>query len=366
MNRYIKQKWIAGLVLVLCAVGVYASGNKHIAQDTIQTEEKLDAGELIIGHVLDAHDWHILSVGDHHLSIPLPIILYYQGRLDVFSSARLAHGHAAYRGYRLQTQGPDKGKIIRVLADGQTPDPEADLPLDFSITKNVLAVFISVFLMCWLFISVGRNYKRHPDSAPKGLQSWVEPLIIFVRDDIAIPSIGPKKYERYMPFLLTIFFFILLNNLLGLVPFFPGGANVTGNIAVTLVLALFTFVITTVSGNRNYWKHIFNAPGVPWWLKFPFPLMPIVELLGVFTKPFVLMVRLFANIMAGHIIGLSFVSLIFIFGALSAVAGYGVSVVSLAFMIFMNLLELLVAFIQAYVFTILSAIYFGMATEEAH
>jgi F-type H+-transporting ATPase subunit a len=169
-----------------------------------------------------------------------------------------------------------------------------------------------------------------------------------------------------MPFLLTVFFFIFFNNLLGLIPIFPGGANVTGNIAVTMVLALFTFVITTFSGNKAYWKHVINAPGVPWWLKFPVPLMPIVEIMGLFTKPFVLMVRLFANISAGHIIILGFMSLIFIFGNITPAAGFGASVISVAFGIFMSLLELLVAFIQAFVFTLLSALYFGMATEEHH
>ncbi|WP_054715092.1 F0F1 ATP synthase subunit A [Marinifilum fragile] len=194
----------------------------------------------------------------------------------------------------------------------------------------------------------------------------MEPLILFVRDEIAKPAIGEKKYEKYMPFLLTIFFFIWLNNLMGLVPFIPGGANVTGNITITMVLALFTFIITTFSGNKNYWVHIFNTPGVPWWLKFPVPLMPLVELMGVFTKPFVLMVRLFANITAGHMIVLAFVSLIFIFGQISPMLGYGTSVISVLFVIFMDMLELLVALIQAYVFTLLSALYFGMATEEHH
>jgi F-type H+-transporting ATPase subunit a len=202
--------------------------------------------------------------------------------------------------------------------------------------------------------------------APKGAQSVFEPLIVFIRDDIAKSSIGEKKYEKYVPFLLTIFFFIFFNNLLGLVPIIPGGANLTGNIAVTGVLAVFTFIITTFSANKNYWVHIYNTPGVPWWLKFPVPLMPIVELMGVFTKPFVLMVRLFANITAGHIIVLGFISLIFIFGAMSPVAGYGVSIVSVAFSLFMLLLEFLVAFIQAYVFTLLSALYFGAAVEEHH
>jgi F-type H+-transporting ATPase subunit a len=223
---------------------------------------------------------------------------------------------------------------------------------------------ISALLMLLIFISVAKAYARNVNQAPKGMQSMLEPLILFIRDDIAKSSIGEKKYEKYMPYLLTIFFFIFLNNILGLVPIFPGGANVTGNIAVTLVMAVFTFILTSFSGNMHYWIDIVNTPGVPWWLKLPIPLMPIVEIIGIITKPFVLMVRLFANITAGHIIALGFVSLIFIFGAMNAAWGYGVSVVSVAFMIFMNLLELLVAFIQAYVFTLLSALYFGLATAE--
>jgi F-type H+-transporting ATPase subunit a len=230
----------------------------------------------------------------------------------------------------------------------------------------VVAIFLSSLFLIIIFVSVARSYDKRRDHAPKGLQSFLEPIIIFVRDDIAKASIGEKRYEKYLPFLLTIFFFILINNILGIIPIFPGGANVTGNIGVTGVLAAFTFIITTFSGNKNYWTHIINAPGVPWWLKIPVPLMPIVELMGVFTKPFVLMVRLFANITAGHIIILGFISLIFIFGEMSAGLGYGVSVTSVGFSIFMDFLELLVAFIQAYVFTLLSALYFGMATEEAH
>jgi len=235
---------------------------------------------------------------------------------------------------------------------------------DFSITKTVLAIIISALLMLLIFISVARAYTRNLNKAPKGMQSLLEPVILFIRDDVAKSSIGEKKYEKYMPFLLTIFFFILLNNILGLVPIFPGGANVTGNIAVTMVMAVFTFILTTVNGNRHYWVDIVNTPGVPWWLKLPVPLMPIIEIIGIITKPVVLMIRLFANITAGHIIALGFVSLIFIFGAMNVALGYGVSVVSVAFMIFMNLLELLVAFIQAYVFTLLSALYFGLATIE--
>jgi len=336
----------------------------HETQSHETSEKKgFDAGEMIIDHITDAHEWHILSYNDFHLSIPLPVILIDNSKLVIFSSAHFHHGHEPYNGYKLMTEGENKGKIVKVAEDG-TVDASAKTPLDFSITKNVMSLFISVLLLCFIFISIANKYKSNPDKAPKGLQSLLEPLILFVRDDIAIPGLGKKKYARFMPFLLTVFFFIFFNNLLGLIPIFPGGANLTGNISITLVLALFTFVITTFIGNKNYWLHIFNAPGVPWWLKFPIPLMPVVEFVGLITKPFVLMVRLFANMTAGHIILLGFMSLIFIFGKMNPFAGYGVSVFSLAFGVFMTLLELLVAFIQAYVFALLSSIYFGMAMEE--
>jgi len=274
-------------------------------------------------------------------------------------SNKLAHAHS-YKGFKISHEGENEGKIIEVV------NAEEILPLDISITKNVTSLFISVFLLMWIFFSVAKRYKTNPLSAPKGLQSLLEPIILFIRDDVAKSSIGEKKYEKYMPYLLTLFFFIFLNNLLGLVPIFPGGANLTGNIAVTMVMALFTFVITSFSAKKEYWLHIINTPGVPWWLKFPIPLMPIVEIMGVFTKPFVLMIRLFANITAGHIVALGFYSLIFIFAEINIGLGYGVSVLSIIFTIFMSILELLVAFIQAYVFTLLSALYFGMATEEHH
>lgn len=255
---------------------------------------------------------------------------------------------------------------MRVKEGTMEADENAGRIIDLSITKTVLAIFFSAILLFVIFISVANSYRKNRGKAPKGLQSLLEPLILFVRDDIARAAIGEKKYEKYMPYLLTVFFFIFFNNLMGLIPFFPFGANVTGNLAVTGIMAVITFIITTFSGNKDYWKHVYNAPGVPWWLKFPLPLMPIVELMGLFTKPFVLMVRLFANITAGHIIILGFMSLIFIFGNMKSYLGLSVAPVSVAFGIFMGFLELLVAFIQAYVFTLLSALYFGMAIEEHH
>lgn len=345
--------------------------------EEVVMEEEYNAGKKIIEHIVDAHEWHILDYKDsegheHHVSIPLPVILYHDGKLHVFMSSKFHHGHSSYKGFHFETSGPNKGKIVyrleRDFIDSETAvaDDGGELPLDLSITKNVVAIFFSAILLIIIFVSIAKSYRKRKKEAPRGLQSFLEPLIIFIRDDIAKASIGEKKYERYMPFLLTVFFFIFFNNLLGLVPIFPGGANVTGNIAVTMVMAVFTFLITTFSGNKYYWQHIFNAPGVPWWLKFPVPLMPVVEIIGIFTKPFVLMVRLFANISAGHIIILGFISLIFIFGNIMPALGYGVSIVSILFGVFMMLLELLVAFIQAYVFTLLSALYFGMAIEEHH
>lgn len=333
---------------------------QHPAEATAHAEE-FNAGEMIIEHIIDAHEWHILTWKGHHVSIPLPVILIDEGKLVTFSSSHLHHGES-YNGYTLAHEGPNKGRIVKTSADGHGES----LPLDFSITKTVLSLFIGSALLLIIFLSAAKRYKTNPNRAPKGIQSAVEPLILFVRDDIAIPAIGKKKYAKYMPYLLTIFFFIFLNNLMGLIPFFPGGVNLTGNLAVTMVLAVFTFVITTFSGNRSYWVHIVNTPGVPWWLKIPIPLMPIVEIIGLITKPFVLMVRLFANITAGHIILLGFMSLIFIFGSMSPWIGVAVSPVSILFGVFMSLLELLVAFIQAYVFALLSAIYFGMAVEEHH
>ena len=275
--------------------------------------------------------------------------------LDIFSSKKLAHGNT-YKGYRLEEEGELKGKIVSVNEEGHAD--EENLPLDFSITKAVAGLFGAAAIGLLLFLSLARSYKKTGISHPKGIQSFLEPIILFVRDDIAISNIGKHKYEKYMPYLLTVFFFILINNLMGLIPFPPPfGANVTGNIAVTFVLALFTFIITQFSGNKNYWRHVFATPGVPFWL---LPVMIPVELIGIISKPFALMIRLFANITAGHIIVLSLVCLIFIFKSL------GVAPVSILFVIFMDCLELLVAFLQAYVFTLLSALFISLAVQDHH
>jgi len=344
----------------------HSEASNHTEQGTGNREhdDGFNAGEMIIEHIVDSYEWHIMTVGHTHIYLPLPVILIYDCKLNVFMSSKFHHGHDSHLGFKIEDQGTKKGKIVRVKEGTMEADEHAGRIIDLSITKTVFAIFFSVALLLIIFISVAKSYRKNEGKAPKGLQSLLEPIIIFVRDDIARAAIGEKKFEKYTPYLLTVFFFIFFNNLIGLIPIFPFGANVTGNLAVTGIMALFTFIITTFSANKNYWKHIYNAPGVPWWLKFPVPLMPFVEFLGIFTKPFVLMVRLFANISAGHIIILGFMSLIFIFGNIKGMLGVAVAPVSVAFGIFMGFLELLVAFIQAYVFTLLSALYFGMAMEE--
>ncbi len=317
-------------------------------------------------HIADAHSWHIMDIGEHPVSLPLPVIIYSEKRgLDIFMSSNFHHGEMTYKGYKEEHNHiVAVNELEETEAQKSTLNEELTAQLwDFSITKNVSALLFSVALILLIFLSAAKSYHKNPGKAPSGLQSAIEPLIVFVRDDIAKSAIGKHKYEKYMPYLLTVFFFILINNLLGLIPVIPGGANLTGNIAVTMSLALITFVITTVNGNKNYWRHVFAMPGVP--IGVLVILTPI-EILGVFLKPFVLMIRLFANITAGHIIALSFFSLIFIFGEMHPAAGLGASVLSILFTVFMGMLELLVAFLQAYVFTLLSAMYFGMATEEHH
>jgi F-type H+-transporting ATPase subunit a len=317
-------------------------------------EGKFNAGELIIEHISDSHEWHIAG----HIAVPLPVIIYSKRGVSVFSSSHLEDGS---KGFRYEKKADGSHKMLALRPDGTVDEEISASVVDLSITKNVLSIFITMALMLWVFISTANAYKRAPGVAPKGIQSFVEPLIIFVRDDIAKSAIGPKKYMKYLPFLLTIFFFIWFSNMLGLIPIMPGGANVTGNIAVALTLAFLVFVITTISGNLNYWRHIVAMPGVPIGVLV---LLTPIEIIGVFLKPFVLMIRLFANMLAGHIIALSFFCLIFIFAEMSTGLGFGVAVFSVAFTIFMGMLELLVAFLQAYVFTLLAAMYFGTATEE--
>lgn len=334
--------------------------------------EDFNAGDVIIGHVTDAHSWHLFDYrdkegGEHAVAIPLPVILWHEGQLYCFSSSRFHHGHSDYKGFRLVGGGLEKEEVVCVGADGEPLVDETGAvvkPFDLSMTKTATAIVIAAVILAIIVFAARAGYKRRGTAAPRGLQSLVEMLVVFVRDSIARPMIGEKHYERYLPYLLTLFFFIFLCNILGLIPFFPAGANITGNIAVTGILALITFFITNISGNRHYWVDIFNTPGVPAWLKV-FPLMPVVELVGVFTKPIVLMVRLFANMTAGHIVILGFVVIIFILSNLFGnYVGGAVSVLSVLFSVFISVLECLVAYIQAFVFTMLTALYIGMAVAE--
>lgn len=306
--------------------------------------EAFDPGSMINHHIADAHSWEIF----HGLTIPLPVIVYSgENGLDIFSSANFYdanHNLVSYNGYTMEHE--------HISLNGEHV-------LDLSITKNVLFLFFNAGVLLLIFLPIASSYKRNPGKAPRGMQSFFEPIIVYVRDEIVKPNIGPK-YERYLPYLLTLFFFIWFGNLLGLL---PAAANLTGNIAVTLMLALASLLITLVSGRKTYWLHILDPLGntMGWGAKLPLYLIlwPI-EIIGIFTKPFSLMIRLFANITAGHIIILSILSLTFITQSVF------VGVLSAVFASVMNLLELFVALLQAYVFTLLSSMYFGQAVEEHH
>lgn len=348
---------IVGFITVIFLTSFFSlSADDRSSENVVSHKDSADTGfnanEFIFSHIKDSHEWHLWTNSHgHHVSIYLPVILYSKtSGLNVFMSDRLAHGRT-YKDFTQMTEGEYKGKIVRLNEEGKI----AELPLDFSITKNVVGMFVVVLFMLIVFIRMGKLYKNDFSYIPKGFFGAIEIIIIFIRDQVAIPNIGEKKYMRFMPYLLTVFFFILLNNIFGLIPFFPFGANVTGNIAVTMVLAIFTLLFIAFSGTKGYWKHLVAPPGVPLWLS---PLIMPIEVAGIFIRPFALMIRLFANITAGHIIMLSLVGLIFIFKSLT------VAPVSVVMSLFMNFIELLVAFLQAYIFTLLSALFIGLAAKE--
>jgi len=362
------KRVFAFLSVLFFAIAVIASEEHPTDNHDTTQEEEFDPTAVIMHHISDAHDWHLFDLTDketgeqHAVSIPLPVILLHEGNLDVFMSSKFHHGQTnvvkedrVYTLYHNKIYLAEHGE----LQFDEHHHPTNVVPLDFSITKNVASLIMCSILLLLIFIPMARMYKKG-NGIPRGIQGFLEPIVLFVVDDIAKPNIGEHKYQKYLPYLLTVFFFIWFNNMLGLIPIFPGGANLTGNIAVTFTLAFFTMVITNVSGNKGYWGHIFNTPGVPWWLKYPIPLMLFVELVGVLAKPFALMIRLFANITAGHIIVLSLVSLIFIFKTV------WISPASIFFVLFMDVLELLVALLQAYIFTLLSALFIGLAVQEHH
>jgi len=319
----------------------------------------LDVKHMIFSHINDAYTWHITTIGHTHIEIPLLIIVKApEGGLKAFSAAKLHHGHV-YEGFYLATDGKYAGKVVTKAADGKEVRP-----LDVSITKNVLALLVSSLLVVMIVLIVARWYKKHPLQAPGGFVGTIEVVVEFLRNDVIKSNVGPD-YRKFQSYLMTVFFFILINNLLGLVPLFPGGANVTGNIAVTFVLALFTMVIVNVFGTKAYWKEVF-WPEVPMFLKLPVPLMPIVEIFGVISKPFSLMIRLFANVMAGHTIMLSLVSLIFFTVTMGTAINAVMTTMSVLLSVFMFFVELLVSFLQAYIFTLLSSVYIGLARVKHH
>jgi F-type H+-transporting ATPase subunit a len=356
-------KNIVKSILLICTVVLafntsFANGGK---------EE--DKSAFIMHHIKDAHEWHIMG----ETSVYLPVILF-DGGMKVFSSKSLYDGEVKTAtnkegelldfDYVANTElgyGMFHEKIYKLNNEGNLifhgEHPENAKPMDFSITKNTLSLFFGAIIILILTLTAAKFYKKNGAVAPKGLAKFIEPLVVFVRDDVAKPYIHGGKHTKYLPYLLTIFFFIFINNLLGLVPILPGGANLTGNISVTLVLAMLTLLITVISGNKNYWGHIFATPGVP---KALLIIMVPIEIVGVFTKPFALMIRLFANMAAGHIIVLALISIIFV----NQSAAWGFLSVPMA--LFISVLELLVAFLQAYLFAMLSALFIGAAVEEAH
>lgn len=348
MLRKITTKLLLVLSLSLFSISFASAQEGHEAQHenheaTAHEEEKFDIGKMIMHHISDSHEWEFA----HGLTLPLPVILYTkQYGLEVFSSSKFTEGKGVYNGYINNHE-----HIHRLNPQGGI-DEEVHV-WDLSITKNVASMLLSAVILILLMSTVAKSFAKNRGKAPKGIQSFIEPIIFFIRDEVVIPNVGPK-YEKYLPYLLTLFFFILINNLLGLI---PGGANLTGNITITLFLAVVTFVITHINANKHYWLHLVKPEGVPTAM---LPLMWVVEIAGVFMKPMSLTIRLFANITAGHIIILSLLGLIFIFQSF-AVGG----VVTL-FTLFMNAIELLVAFLQAFIFTLLSSMYIGSAIEEHH
>lgn len=348
-------RYIMLLLMLLPCCGAAAADASHDGE-----EKAVDVKKIIFDHVKDSYEWHITSIGDTHVTLPLPIILYSQRTgWEVFSSSVFHHA-PEHKGFRISQNGNYEGKIVELDVYGNEQRPLIDL----SLTKTVVSVFIISLLLILVVVGTARWYRnRKPtDEAPRGFVGIMEMVIIMIVEDVIKPNVG-RTYKKYVPFLLTVFFMIFLTNLMGLLPIFPGGANVTGNISVALALALCTFVAVNLFGNKEYYKEIF-WPDVPAWLKVPVPLMPVIELVGVVVKPFALTIRLFANILAGHTALLAFVSIIFVTMAVNVYIGSAMTVVSVFFTIFMNVLELLVAFIQAFVFTMLSSVFIGLSQPE--
>ncbi len=372
MKSTVKSIFLALLTIFYLNVSFANSEAKNSTSH--KEKEEFNVGEMIMHHIKDAHEWHLFGPEHGGTSIYLPIILI-DGGLKTFSSSNFYHGeiktstdHKTHQEVEyLAGTGAAAGyamfhEKIYKLENGTLSFEDGHVhgalkPFDVSITKNVVSLFFGAFFIIIIMGSVARFYKKNGAVAPKGLAKFLEPLVVMVRDDVAKANIGEHKYKKYVPYLLTIFFFIFFNNLLGMIPFLPGGANLTGNLTVTMFLAICTLIVTLASANGNYWKHIFATPGVPIAL---LPIMIPIEIVGIFTKPFALMIRLFANMTAGHIIVLALISIIFI----NQNVAWGALSVPMA--LFISVLELLVAFLQAFLFAMLSALFIGAAVEEAH
>ncbi len=326
-----------------------------VAESSKAEGEELNIPEIVLEHLADAYEWHIASYQGKHLSIPLPIII----RSSQTGQWHFCTAHSLPQGFFFNKNA--HGKIYEKMQDGSEVRP-----LDLSITKAVMQIWIVAAILITVFLTCARWYKKHDKTspAPGGFVGFMEMFVMMIHDDVIKSSIGEKHYKPYAPYLITVFFFIFTTNIVGLVPIFPGGANVTGNINITFFLALCTMLAINVFANKEYWKEIF-WPDVPLFLKaYPAPIMPVIELFGVFTKPFALMIRLFANMMAGHAVILSFTCVIFLGWSMGVGYGLGLNLFSIIMLLFMNLLEVLVAFVQAYVFTMLSAVFIGLAHKE--
>jgi len=356
MTRLYKILVFVLVSLLGCTASTYASQS-----DVHEDSEKINPKEIIFEHLGDGYGWEVPF--NHHVRMPLPIVVNGSDGIHVFSSSRVADGKEWKDGdatFKIAGKdSPYHGKVVEII-DGKEIKPS----LDISITKNVAGIFISIIIVVALMLWLASYYRRNPYRAPRRGLGAVDALVCFIYDSV-IKSTLNDKARKFAPYLLTVFFFIFVMNLLGLIVIFPGGANLTGNIAVTLVLAVLTFLVTNIFGTKHYWKEIF-WPEVPLWLKFPLPIMPLIEVFGMFTKPAALTVRLFANMMGGHMIVLVLTLLIFIFSAVSPIAGGATTAVSVLFSVFMLLIDVLVSFIQAYVFTMLSTIFISLAQEKEH
>lgn len=375
-SKSIKSLLAAVFSISLVLFSNLSFANPEPSGDTAKKEKIFDANEVIFGHIMDAHEFHFMSYKgsdghDHHVTIPLPVIVYSKGKgFSCFMSSKFEHGHHDVDGYTLLTNekidhlGLDRNKYSagHIVAVNETGKIDESISvLDLSPTRNVVQMLLALAVLCFLLIKIAARYKKGEGikTAPKGWQNTMETVVNFINDEICKPNLGAKS-NKYLPYILTVFLFILINNIFGLI---PGSANVTGNIAFTFILSVISFVIILASSKSHYWGHIFNPPGVPGWVKI---ILVPVEILGIFTKPFALMIRLFANMVAGHILIICLISLIFIMASINQYIGWGFAPFSIAFTIFIYFIEILVAFLQAFIFTILTAVFIGQAFEGGH